>query len=117
MDEEEEHDETYVRPVAVSAVPLELHVVYHAACEVVAANGRSYTAFMSICNGAVHGEAPVVVGNAGEYWPLDLPRGYKAAEFKHFFGATRDALLPMQWRLRVPLAGQLALPSGVYNGG
>ena len=67
MDEEEEHDETYVRPIAASAVPRERHVVYHAACEVVAATGKSYTAFMSICNGALHGEAPVVVGDAGEY--------------------------------------------------
>jgi hypothetical protein len=117
MDEEEEHDETYVRPVTASSVPRELHVVYHAACEVVAATGKSYTAFMSICNGALHTEAPVVVGNAGEYWPLDLPHDYQPAKFKQLFGVTRSALFPMRWRLRVPVAGESEPRSGVYAGG
>ena len=115
--DEEAHDETYVRPVASTSVPREPHVVYHAACEVIAATGRSYAAFMSICDGALHDEAPVVVGNAGEYWPLDLPSDYQPAKFKQFFGVTHNALFPMQWRLRVPVDGELEPWSGVYNGG
>jgi hypothetical protein len=117
MDEEEEHDETYVHPVAAPSVPRELHVVYHAACELITASGKSYAGFMSICNGALHGEAPVVVGNAGEYWPLDLPHDYQPTKFKQLFGVTHSALFPVRWRLRVPIAGELEPPTGVYNGG
>ena len=118
MDDEEEHDETYIRPVVASVVPQELNVVYHAACDVTAATGKSYVAFMSICNGELHDEAPVIVGNSGEYWPLDPPYTRQfAKKLEKFFGVAYNSLFPMQWRLRVPVTGEQKAWSGTYNGG
>ena len=115
---EEEHDETYVRPVMAATVPEDPHVVYHAACEVTTANGRSYSGFISICNGVLHHEAPVVLGGGDQYWPLD-PRFclHFAKKFEGFFGVPYDSLFPVQWRLLASVANKSIPISGFYHGG
>jgi hypothetical protein len=118
LDEENEHDETYVYPVAASAIPREHNnQVYHVACDLKIATGKSFVAFMSICNGELHDESPVVVGESGEYWPLDPRFLHESAQFKLFFGAPFSELFPMHWQLRVPIFGEPAFRSGVYRGG
>ena len=118
MDDEEDYDETYVRPVNAVAVPREPNVVYHAACEITTATGNAYRGFVSICNGILHNEAPVIVGGKDEYWPLDSAYCQHYIEkFKAFFGVRYEALLPIQWRLLVRLASDSTLLSGSYHGG
>lgn len=117
VDDEEAHDETYVRPVVSLSVPQEPHVVYHVACEVISADGRFYDGFMSICNGALHDEAPVVVAELGQYWPLDsAPLEHERRNFEKFFGASYEDLLPVRWQLRVHVTGNPGLESGVFEG-
>lgn len=117
-DDEEDRDETYVRPVQSTAVPREMnHCVYLVACDIVAVTGAKFIGFMSVANGELHESSPVVVGEQGNYWPLDLsPTRRDRSRFEAFFGCAQAALLPVQWKLRVPFAGEATLLSGTFSG-
>lgn len=119
MDDEDTLDETYVRPVHSSVVPDETWVVYQVACTVTVASGKSYPGFLEICNSAPHFDAPSVVGaSSDENWPLDselLDKGMRT-KFEKYFGAKYAQLLPVRWRLHVPVAGNPQLQSGVFEG-
>jgi len=95
MDDEDTLDETYVRPVHSSVVPDETWVVYQVACTVTVASGKSYPGFLEICNSAPHFDAPSVVGASSD---------------------ENAQLLPVRWRLHVPVAGNPQLQSGVFEG-
>lgn len=117
-DEEEEHDETYVRPVAASAIPQDNdYNVFHVSCDVTLSNGKCFSGFMSICNGEVHDDAPVAVGEAGQYWPLDCqPHRRNQAQFESFFGSSYNDIFPVRWRLRALAVGEQSVRSGTYHG-
>ena len=119
MDDEDDHDETYVRPVMSSTVPQEPSVVYQAACTVTVASGKSYPGFLEICNGELHFEAPGVVGISSEdNWPLDsepLDR-HTRRKFEAYFGSKYAQLFPIRWQLRVVVSGNPGLRSGVFEG-
>ena len=117
-DEEEEHDETWVRPLAVTLVPVnEDRDVVHVACTLILATGRELVGFMSLWNGELQDEAPVAVGTSGQYWPLDYPphRRNRAA-FDAFFDAPYEDLFPVRWRLCVAVGAERDLRSGTYPG-
>ena len=117
-DEEDEHDETWVRPLEMRAVPVDDESdVVHVACDLVLATGRELTGFVSLWNGELHDEAPVVVGASGQYWPLDgRPHRRNRVAFEDFFGMPYDGLFPVRWRLRAFVASERELRSGSYPG-
>lgn len=117
-DSEGDHDETYVRPVNGSQIPAdEDHAVYHVACDIATSTGARHIGFVSICNGQYAGEAPTVVGAAGEYWPLDeLPLRRSRAQFDAFFGVQYEALIPVEWTMRALIHGEKRCLTGVYAG-
>ncbi|MGH9845845.1 MAG: hypothetical protein ACREEM_44640 [Blastocatellia bacterium] len=119
MDEEEDHDETHVRPAVASAISQEIdHNVFHVSCDLIIGNGRRLTGFMSICNGQLHDDAPVAVGEAGQYWPLDdRPNRRNREQFELFFGASYNDIFPVHWRLRVLAMGESENRTGTYHGG
>jgi hypothetical protein len=118
LDEEEGGDETYVRPVSATVVPIDSdHVVYHVACDVHTANGRVFAGFMSFCNGQLEDQAPIVVGGSDNYWCLDTPPFRKQrVAFEALFGTPYADVFPVNWALRIPVAGENSVRTGRYGG-
>lgn len=115
-DAEEEHDETYVRPVNADEVPADVDCnVYHVACDVRSATGALFAAFVSVCNGQCDGDAPIIVGSPGEYWPVDeRPHRRVRERFDAFFGAPYEALFPLTWTLRALIRGETQPRTGSF---
>ena len=117
-DAEEECDETCVRPVERATIPSSHdYVVYHVVCDVVSAHGANYIGFMSLCNGELHDDAPVVVGaQRGEYFCIEsAPQRRQRAAFEAVFGVEHAALFPLRWTLRLRVEGETAYRSGRYS--
>ncbi|MDQ3058592.1 MAG: hypothetical protein M3R45_03580 [Pseudomonadota bacterium] len=117
-DEEEDGDETWVRPVKSAVVPSQSeNDVYHVACDLVIASGAHFIGFMSVCNGVLDDPAPIVVGEPDHYWVLsDPPARRHQGRFEAFFGAPYAEIFPLQWTLRIPIAGEKNTRSGSYSG-
>jgi hypothetical protein len=115
--DEEEGDETYVRPVVTEAVPADSdYEVYQVACDLTAATGTRFTGFLQVSNGEFHFLDPIIVGGTEDYWCLDSPPARRErAKFEAFFGAEYSKLFPMSWCLRVPFAGEASKRNGVYQ--
>ena len=113
-DREDEGDETWVRPVDSDVVPVDAdNVVYHVACDVELADGRVLTGHVSVCNGEMDADPPLVVSDAGETFDLEHPpHRRQQAAFEALFGAPFAAVFPVRWRLRLPLAGEAAYREG-----
>jgi hypothetical protein len=114
MGDEDEHDETAVRPVDSDVVPVEEdNNVYHVACDVELANGRVLTGHASVCNGEPDFDPPTVVDDAGEAFDLEHPpHRRQQAAFAALFGAPFAEVFPVRWRLRLPLAGEVVYREG-----
>lgn len=110
----EDHDQTAVRPVGSAVVPTEPDdTVYHVACDVELANGRTLAGHVQVCNGEPAFELPTIVDDAGNAYALQMPphRGDRAA-FEALFGASYEAVFPVRWQLRLPLDGEAAYRVG-----
>ena len=114
MDAEGDFDETAVRPVDSDEVPVdEDYTVYHVACDVELASGRVLTGHVSVCNGALDADPPLVVDAAGQAFDLEHPPHRKQqAAFAALFGAPYAEVFPVRWRLRVALAGESVYREG-----
>jgi hypothetical protein len=114
---EGEHDETAVTPSAVTEIPAgDDYVVYHAACVVTTAVGKSLSGFMSLTAGELHDPAPVVVGEAGGYFPLDYaPDRKEKALFESVVGSSYSAIFPVSWKLLSCIEGEANPRSGTFG--
>jgi hypothetical protein len=111
------HDETCVCPVALPEIPAqeEDFVVYHVACSIRTAPGRTLMGFMSVCGGELHDVAPVILGAEGGYFPLDCPPTRKEeAAFETAAGAPYREVFPVSWRMSVPFAGETEVRAGTF---
>ena len=117
-DAEGDYDETCVRPVVADAVPVDAdNTVYHVACDVFLASGRTLSGHVEVCNGALDGGPPMVVNDLGDAFPLgDPPHRRNQAAFDALFRVPYEALFPVRWRLRLPLAGEMLHREGEFAG-
>ena len=113
-DAEGDFDELAVRPVDSEVVPVEMdNAVYHVACDVELATGRVLTGHVSVCNGELDADPPLVVDAAGQAFDLEhAPHRKQQAAFAALFGAPFADVFPVRWRLRVPLAGESVYREG-----
>jgi hypothetical protein len=118
MDDEADHDETWVRPVVADAVPIDAdHTVYHVACDVFLATGRTLAGHLEVCNGEVEPGPPTVVNDGGEAFALEAPpHRRQQAAYEALFRASYAELFPVRWRLRLPLAGEMLHREGEFGG-
>lgn len=114
--DEEEGDETWVRPYTKPAVPASGdYQVYHVATDLTAATGKAFVGFMSVCEGDLHDTAPYIVGEGENYWIMDMPPSRKERQaFQQFFGATYTELFPMRWVMRAKIGNEKTVRSGEY---
>lgn len=115
--DEDEVDETYVRPEDAAAVPGSAEfAVFHVACTVVTALGARLSGFMSVCEGELQDPAPVVVGEEAGYFPLDCPPTRREAlAFEQVLGAPYAQVFPVQWHLLLPIEGEQSPRSGSFT--
>jgi len=116
---EGEYDETYVVPTAAEAVPVDCNdVVYHVACDLVTATGKSLFGFVSICNGQFHDPEPIVVGSrSGEYICLGHPPSRRErAVYAEVIGVPYESLFPLKWTLRIPVGHEAKVREGEFRG-
>jgi hypothetical protein len=114
---EGEHDETAVTPTSANQIPVEDdYEVYHAACVVTTATGASLSGFMSFTAGELQDPAPVVVGEAGGYFPLDYPPSRKEkALFESVVGSPYSAIFPVRWQLVPCIEGEAYPRQGTFS--
>jgi hypothetical protein len=111
--DEEECDETCVRPTELSAVPREGE--YHVALLLTTATGATLHGLASVCDGELETDGIGAVAAAGGYWVLDSPpHGRReTAWFVERFGAAFAELFPVAWSARVAFAGEAELRRGI----
>ncbi|THU01551.1 hypothetical protein E9531_09315 [Lampropedia puyangensis] len=116
LESEEDYDETHVLPVTCLEVPYD-NDVYHVACTLTLATGKDFVGFMSICNGNLHDDAPVVVSNEGQ-WSLDVaPSVRQRAIIESILGTGYEDAFPVSWTLKVMVEGEKQMLSGTYQKG
>jgi hypothetical protein len=116
-DVEGDFDETAVRPVAADWVPREAHQVYTVACDVRTASGRMLLGHLGVVDGEMDGEAPTLVTDTHGSFGLDeRPHRRIRAAWDALLGGEYEAHFPVHWRLRLPIAGELAPREGTFDG-
>lgn len=120
IDEEgvEGSDETWVRPLGTTIVPLRGYT--HVAADFTAICGRAYTGYVTlstldgvpgVCQGVIfHGGAPLFVSNPEAF-------GFRKSRDVLLAALTlaESELFPLSFRLRVPLEGQADQLCGVLT--
>lgn len=113
--DEDEGDETYVRPTELTSVPD--GNVFHVACDMTTAAGTYLKGYWQIYNGQFHYPVLFVATGPDNPWTLDEPpRRKDRARFEAFFGVEYSKLFPIKWKLAVPIDGESELRSGIYSG-
>jgi hypothetical protein len=117
-DAESDHDETWVRPLPASTIPRASDDIVHAACDIVAANGRRFIGFLSCFDGRIQDDEPIIVCEDTGYWPMGhAPHRRERAAFEAFFGGEYTTLFPLRWTMRVLFEGESAPRHGVFASG
>jgi hypothetical protein len=110
----DEDDEPRVRPVDSDVVPVDDDdTVYHVACAVELASGRTLTGHIAVRNGALEAMSPTVVTDAGDAFDLGHPPlGHRLLAFETLAGAPYASVFPVRWHLRLALDGESAYREG-----
>jgi hypothetical protein len=116
MGDEGEHDETAVRPVASEVVPDDEDTVFQVACDVTTASGRRLLGHVSVCNGAIDDVAPTLVTDGhGSFGLEERPHRRNLGAYEALLGGEYESHFPIEWQLRLPLAGEAQLRMGVLS--
>ena len=115
LEYEEDYDEMCVTPVLCTEVARD-NEIYYIACNLTLATGKKLLGFVSICYGKIDDEAPIVVTDFGDQWPLDYtPSPRHQESFKRLFESDYESIFPVQWQLLVKIEGDDESLSGVYD--
>jgi hypothetical protein len=114
--DEDDHDETCVRPVASEDVPDEEYTVFQVACDVTTATGRRLLGHIGVCDGAIDDDAPTLVTDGlGSFGLDEWPHRRNRAAYDALLGGEYESHFPVEWQLRLPLSGENALRVGTLR--